>query len=267
MKKVILFTSLIAITLLAQAQTWYGNNPTFNDGFVGDVNYTGTATINGHVTFSSGSVGTLTGLHLTSGAVLTLTTSEILLGSTVEAGATIAAQDHLVFDNTNTIAGTITVVNTMEVDNTGLVLSGCAFIKCGNLIAKNSNIFSGSGLIYVTGVYSYQGSNDGPTQSSGILFNITTYESTNIGKGTKSTKTTSPCLLSTPVTFVDAPHVIAVYPNYVTVQFAVANQSEMKQYNIQLSNDQGKTWYTAEIVIPDNTVVGATYTVNVNLKK
>ncbi len=70
-----------------------------------------------------------------------------------------------------------------------------------------------------------------------------------------------------PVKFTGAPKVIAVYEDYVTVQFTVADQSQMKQYNVQFSKDQGKTWQTVSVVIPNNAETGYTYSVNVKLNQ
>lgn len=70
-----------------------------------------------------------------------------------------------------------------------------------------------------------------------------------------------------PVKFTGAPKVIAVYEDYVTVQFTVADQSQMKQYNVQFSKDQGKTWQTVTVVIPNDAETGYTYSVNVKLNQ
>jgi hypothetical protein len=201
MKTFFLSSILAVLSLVSSAQTWYGNNPTFVDGFVGAVDYTGTATITGHVTFTTGSVTSLSTVDIKSGGWLTLQGSaELYAGSNIEAGAKLEAQDHLVFDVANTIAGTITVVNTLLINNNGLTLSGCAFIKTGNLQINNDNVLHGSGLIYVTGVYGYQGANDGPTQDATIRINYPGVVSTNIGEAMRTTSNTAPCVISTPVT-------------------------------------------------------------------
>lgn len=68
-----------------------------------------------------------------------------------------------------------------------------------------------------------------------------------------------------PVTFTGPPVITAVTNNYVTIQFTVANQSQMKQYIVRFSRDGGNTWQNVAFVVPDNTQTGKTYSVNVNL--
>lgn len=72
---------------------------------------------------------------------------------------------------------------------------------------------------------------------------------------------------SLPVTFVGFPAVQRVDDQYVKVIFSVAEQSNISVYNIQFSEDQGRTWKTMAVVMPDNAVPGKTYTVNVKFPK
>ena len=72
---------------------------------------------------------------------------------------------------------------------------------------------------------------------------------------------------SLPVTFVGMPSIQRIDDIYIKVSFSVADQSSISVYNIQFSEDEGKTWENVAIVIPDNAVLGKTYTVNIKLPK
>jgi hypothetical protein len=254
------------LSLVSSAQTWYGSNPTFTDGFVGAVDYTGTATITGHVIFTSGSKSSLSTVDIKSGGHLTLQGStELYAGSTVEAGALLEAQDHLIFDVSNTIAGTVTVVNTMLINNDGLTLSGCAFIKTGNLQIQNNNVLHGSGLI--TGaIYSYTGANDGPTQDATIRLSFTHYTSSNTGQATLTTANTAPCTLSTPVTIVNF-SIKEDALNNVTASWTSTIEGDVNNYVVEGSSD-GVTFVplveVATLAPGGNSAVATDYTTTFN---
>lgn len=72
---------------------------------------------------------------------------------------------------------------------------------------------------------------------------------------------------SLPVTFVGQPIVQRVDDTYVKVTFRVEDQSSLKQYNVQFSEDNGKNWNTVAIVYPDNAVTGKTYSVQIKSPK
>jgi hypothetical protein len=271
MKKTLLIGAFLMLLLLVAkcgySQTWYGNNPTFTDGFVGAVDYTGTATITGHVTFTSASKTSLSTVDIKTGGRLTIQGSaELYAGSIVEAGSTLEGQDHLIFDGANTIAGTVTVVNTMLINNDGLTLSGCAFIKAGNLQIDNDNVLHGSGLIYVTGVYEYSGGNDGPTQDATIRINIPAHVSTNVGKATLTTANTAPCALSTPVTIINF-SIKEDALNNVTASWTSTIEGDVSNYVIEGSSDGTNFVPLAQVATlapGGNSSVATDYTVTFN---
>jgi hypothetical protein len=224
------------LSLVSSAQTWYGNNPTFTDGFAGSVSYTGIATIEGNVTFTNG--GSLSTVDVKSGAILTLQQDvEFYAGSTIEGGGTILAHQDLAFDLTNTIEGTLKVSGTLSANNPGEVLNGCAFIQTVNLDIHQDNLFSGSGIIYITGVYNSEaGNNYHPlTQSSTI---DVTYSGswTGFGAATKGSATTSACAISTPVTIINF-FIREDALNNVTASWTSTIEEDVNNYVIEGSTD------------------------------
>jgi hypothetical protein len=224
------------LSLVSSAQTWYGSNPTFTDGFNGSAGYTGTATIEGRVTFTNG--GSLSTVDVKSGGVLTLQQSvEFYAGSTIEGGGTINAQQDLTFDVTNVIEGTLNVAGTLSSNNQGEQLSGCGFIKTTNLTIHQDNLFSGSGIIYITGIYNSEtGSNFHPlTQSSSI---VVTYSGTWIGFGaaTKGAATNSLCSTTTPVTIINF-SIKEDALNNVTASWTSTIEGDVNNYVVEGSTD------------------------------
>jgi hypothetical protein len=72
---------------------------------------------------------------------------------------------------------------------------------------------------------------------------------------------------SLPVKFVNAPKVTHVYEDYVTVEFQVAEESQIKFYNVEFSRDNGKTWEIVAVQMPNNLQSNKTYSLTVKLNK
>ena len=250
MKTKLLICSAIIVLLLLVAkcgysQTWYGNNPTFTSGTY-NAGYTGTAIIQGNVTFTNG--GSLSAVDVQPQATLTLQQSvEFYNGSTIESGGTIYAQSDLALDLTNTISGSLYVTGTLTSNNQGEVLSGCAFIQTDNLTVHNDNLFSGTGIIYITGTYNSEtGSNYHPlTASNTILVNYTgAWEG--FGAAQPTTNTASICSTLQPVT-ITGQSVTESSDEQVTFSWTSTIESNVKYYIIKGSVD-GKTFVDVDTV-------------------
>jgi hypothetical protein len=240
--KLIVCSAILLLLLLVSkcgySQTWYGNNPTFTSGTY-NAGYTGTATITGNVTFTNG--GSLSNVDVQPQATLTLQQAvEFYSGSTIESGGTIYAQSDLALDLTNTISGSLYVTGTLTSNNEGEVLNGCAFIQTNNLTVHNDNLFSGTGIIYITGTYNSEtGSNYHPlTASNTILVNYAGAWQ-GFGSAQPTSNTASICSTIQPVTLIN---VNAVLNNGVlTFNWTSTLESNNSYYEVQGSVD-GITW-------------------------
>jgi len=266
MKTFFLSFILAVLSLVSSAQTWYGTNPTFTDGFVGSVGYTGTATIEGRVTFTNAS--SFDNVDVKSGAVLTLEQDvEFYNGSTIEGGGEIDAQQDLAFDLTNVIEGTLKVSGTLTSNNQGETLSGCGFIQTVNLTVHQDNLFSGSGIIYITGVYNSEtNSNFHPLTESSSIYVTYSGAWQGLGAATKGTATASACSISTPVTIINF-SIREDAQNNVTASWTSAIEGDVNNYVVEGSAD-GTTFVplaeVATLAPGGNSAVATDYTTTFN---
>jgi len=242
MKKAIFLISLLIGSIIGYSQT-----------ITTDSIFTGTS-MNGSI------------ITIKSGITLTFTKAVDITGCTftIEPGATLTSNNALTLNgSTLFISGTLQATNT-TIKSSTVTLAGCAFINIKNLTTNSSDQLSGSGLIVVANEYKNT-SNQGLTFSSTIYIN--TSNTTNLGNAQPTNQTIPACSVTTPVVFSASPKVTAIYENYVTVEFKVANEDQIARYNVQFSRDGGKTWETVAVVIPNNTTLNKTYSINVNLYK
>lgn len=234
MKKITLTLLICILSLVTFSQDWYGNNPTFTTGTY-NVDYTGTATITGNVIFTNG--GSLSTVDIKSGGSLTLqSTVEFFNGSIVENGGSLIALQDVKLDNANTFFDNVSVAGTLEINNQGVTLATCSFLKVKNLLIHQDNVFSGSGLIWITGNYdSEAGSNFHPLTSNNTIH--VNYSGTWAGFGAaqQTGNTTSICSTVTPVTILN---VDAKLKNGVlNFSFTSSIESNNNYFSIEGSTD------------------------------
>lgn len=68
-----------------------------------------------------------------------------------------------------------------------------------------------------------------------------------------------------PVMFTSAPKITPFMDGMVTIQWGVAQESDIKRYNIEVSKDGGKTWTIIAQTIPSSSSMGSCYSVNAKI--
>lgn len=143
--------------------------------------------------------------------------------------------------------------------------------KTGQFTAVYSSTYTNNGNVSSPGCghYNFNSTTTSQPLGSYYLYIEFTTESTDNDQNNKIVidNIQAASCSSLPVTFVGFPAVQRVDDQYVKVIFSVADQSNISVYNVQFSEDLGKTWKTVALVMPDNAVSGKTYTVNVKFPK
>lgn len=254
MKKIIFLALLSIITLSTFAQTWYGSNPTFNDGFVGSVSFTGAATIKGHVTFTNG--GGFANIAVMPGATLTLTENTSFNGGyLIEDGGKIEALKDLTLTTGGSwymsiMNATLQVAGTLEITGSHIrFLSPCAVITTKNFSYHTDNIIDASsgatgGLLYVAGDYLNEYQNNyytgHPLTTLSSVYINTTNTTGNIGSAQRSNLTSSVCSTVTPVLIVDET-IVSNSNKQVTATWTTTSETNNDHFVIEGSKD-GKIW-------------------------
>lgn len=255
MKKMTCAIALLMLTIVSFGQTWYGSNPTFNDGFNGSVDWNGTATINGKVTFTNAK--SFDKVNVTAGSTLTLQQdAEFYNGSQISGKLNGAA---VKFDNTNTITGTLNATS-LEVNNGNVALSGCGMVNVKSLSIHQDNLFTGTGLVMITGSYSNE--NYHPlTASSSIFVN---YQGTFTGFGSAQLSTsTGACNITTPVVFKSFQAEADNAHNSIIFEWTTMTESNVDHFEVIQTSDVKTPIIVAYIAAAGNSASPESYSATV----